>query len=53
MSNDEIYIEDYPCLCSGGDMCYIVRSPGDEVDISYSTREKAEEALREYNESKS
>jgi hypothetical protein len=30
-------------------MCYIVRTPGDEVDIGYPTLEEAEEALEEYN----
>lgn len=39
------FVEDYPCKCSGGDMCYIVRYPNGEVDISYKTRGKADMEL--------
>ena len=44
------YIEKYPCRCSGGDFCYIVREPSEDVDVGYSTKEEAEKALKELNE---
>jgi len=39
------YIHEYPCKCSGGDICFIVRFPNDDIDISYTTREIAEMEL--------
>jgi len=40
----KLYIQDYPCKCSDGDMCYIVRGTED-IDVSYPTRIEAEKAL--------
>jgi len=45
----EGYIDEYPCKCSGGDMCYIVRHPKESIDIGYPTKEQAERALEELN----
>lgn len=45
--SSEGYVDDYPCRCGGGDICYIVRYPNEEVDISYPTRKEAEKALEE------
>jgi hypothetical protein len=45
------YVEDYPCLCSGGDMCYIVRHPKvEQIPPSYPTKQEAKQKLRELNE---
>jgi len=43
---DDGYIQDYPCKCSGGEMCFIVRHPNVTPDSSYETREEAEDTLR-------
>ena len=47
------YVEIYPCLCFGGDTCFIVRTRRSAgVDFSYKTREAAEEALADYRKVK-
>lgn len=46
------YIQEYPCKCSGGDMCYIVRHPDNTVDYSYTTRKEADRELEKINEDK-
>lgn len=44
------YIQAYPCKCSGGDVCFIVRHPKIEVNPSFATFEEAYEHLLELNE---
>ena len=51
MANDG-YIQDYPCKCSGGEMCFIVRHPNVSPDPSYETREEAEEVLQQIRDGK-
>ena len=45
----EPYIEEYPCKCSGGDMCYIIKNTGEKIDWSYKTREEAQKELDKLN----
>ncbi len=47
VENIKGFVEDYPCKCSGGDMCYVVRYPNGEVHLSYTTRVKVDTALQE------
>jgi hypothetical protein len=42
----EGHIQDYPCQCSGGEMCYIVHHPKVSPSPSYATRDEAEEVLQ-------
>jgi len=46
--SDEGFVDEYPCKCSGGDTCYIVRHPDASPPPSYTTRRKAESALKQY-----
>lgn len=52
MNKDQGRIQDYPCKCSGGDMCYIVHHPKLSVSVSYPTREEAERELKKLNRKK-
>ena len=45
MDNDG-YIQDYPCNCSGGEYCFIIHHPKVTPPPSYESREEAEEDLK-------
>lgn len=49
-SESKGYIQEYPCKCSGGDICYIVRHPKTkDCPVGYPTKEKAERELERLN----
>jgi len=44
------YVQIYPCKCSGGNFCYIVRYPNGEMPLSYTTRGEALKELEKLRE---
>ena len=43
------YVQEYPCDCSEGSVCYIVRHPLVSPPMSFPTKKEAEDFLGDIN----